>query len=291
MTKRMEPKEYQVKTLDQVKQYLDNLYVARHQYEKMVAEGQGTFVRDFPSVAWEQSEIRRAYQGKRGGLGRPLPSFCLKVPTGGGKTFLAVKTIDLINTNYRKSQTGLVLWIVPTTQIYNQTVKSLRDRDHPYRQHLDIASGGRTIILEKTDRFTPLDVEEGLVVLMLMLPSASRKNKEVLRMFRDIGGFADFFPLEDDVEGSTRLLDMVPNLDTFETESVFWGRQIKTSLGNTLRLLNPVIILDEGHKAYSETAQGTLRGFNPCMIVELSATPARGSNILVDIRGIELNRE
>jgi len=287
----MEPKEYQVKTLDQVKQYLDNLYVARHQYEKMVAEGQGTFVRDFPSVAWEQSEIRRAYQGKRGGLGRPLPSFCLKVPTGGGKTFLAVKTIDLINTNYRKSQTGLVLWIVPTTQIYNQTVKSLRDRDHPYRQHLDIASGGRTIILEKTDRFTPLDVEEGLVVLMLMLPSASRKNKEVLRMFRDSGGFADFFPLEDDVEGSTRLLDMVPNLDTFETESVFWGRQIKTSLGNTLRLLNPVIILDEGHKAYSETAQGTLRGFNPCMIVELSATPARGSNILVDIRGIELNRE
>ncbi len=79
------------------------------------------------------------------------------------------------------SQTGLVLWIVPTTQIYNQTIRSLRDRDHPYRQHLDIASGGRTTILEKTDRFSPLDVGENLVVLMLMLPSASRKNKEVLR--------------------------------------------------------------------------------------------------------------
>jgi len=287
----MEPKEYQQRALGQVKRHLDNLYAARHQYEKMVEQGQTQFVRDFPSVAWEQSKIRRAYHGKRDGLGRPLPCFCLKVPTGGGKTFLAVKAIDLINTNYLKRQTGLVLWIVPTTQIYRQTIKSLRNRDHPYRQHLDIASGGRTVILEKTDRFTPLDVQENLVVLMLMLQSAGRKSKEVLRLFKDSGGFQDFFPAEDDVEGSSRLLEKVQNLDTFETASGFWGRQIKTSLGNTLRLLNPIIILDEGHKAYSEIAQGTLRGFNSCIIVELSATPPKASNVLVDITGIELNRE
>ena len=287
----MEPKEYQQRVLGQVKRYLDNLYAARHQYEKMVAEGQTQFVRDYPSVAWEQSEIRRAYHRKSDGLGRPLPCFCRKVPTGGGKTFLAVKAIDLINTNYLKKQTGLVLWIVPTTQIYRQTIKNLRNRDHPYRQHLDIASGGRTIILEKTDRFTPLDVEENLMVMMLMLQSAGRKSKEVLRIFKDSGGFQDFFPAEDDVEGNSRLLDKVQNLDTFETSSGFWGKQIKTSLGNTLRLLNTIIILDEGHKAYSEIAQGTLRGFNPCIIVELSATPPEKSSELVDITGIELNRE
>jgi len=287
----MEPKEYQQRALGQVKRHLDNLYAARHQYEKMVAEGQTQFVRDFPSVAWEQSKIRRAYHSKRDGLDRPLPCFCLKVPTGGGKTFLAVKAIDLINTSYLKRQTGLVLWIVPTTQIYRQTIKSLRNRDHPYRQHLDIASGGRTVILEKTDRFTPLDVAENLVVLMLMLQSAGRKSKEVLRLFKDSGGFQEFFPPEDDVEKNTKLLERIPNLDTFESQNAFWGRQIKTSLGNTLRLLNPIIILDEGHKAYSEIAQGTLRGFNPCIIVELSATPAKASNVLVDITGIELNRE
>ena len=160
----------------------------------MVEQGQGNFVRDYSSVAWEQSNIRGAYQGRRDGLNRPLPCFCLKVPTGGGKTFLAVKAIDLINTSYLKRQTGLVLWIVPTTQIYRQTIKSLRNRDHPYRQHLDIASGGRTVILEKTDRFTPLDLEENLVVLMLMLQSAGRKSKEVLMLFNDSGGFAVFFP-------------------------------------------------------------------------------------------------
>jgi type III restriction enzyme len=212
-------------------------------------------------------------------------------PTGGGKTFLAVKTIDSINTGYLKKREGLILWVVPTTQIYRQTIKSLRNRDHPYRQHLDIASGGRTLILEKGDRFTPQDVGANLVVMMLMLPSASRKNKETLRMFRDSGGFGEFFPREDDAQGNEALLQAIPNLDAFDSQNGFWGRQVKTSLGSTLRLLNPIVILDEGHKACSETAQETLCGFNPSILVEFSATPPEGANILVDVTGIELNRE
>jgi type III restriction enzyme len=288
----MEPKEYQVKTLKRVKQYLDLLYEWRVKNEQIIREfGSDTSV-DFPAKAWNKLEgMYDAYHSRRDGLGRPLPCFCLKIPTGGGKTFLAVKAIDLINTNYLKKRTGLVLWVVPTTQIYRQTVKSLRDRDHPYRQHLDIASAGRTLILEKGDTFSPIDVAENLIVFMLMLPSASRKTKDVLRVFRDSGGFADFFPSEDSIEANTQLLEKIPNLDTFEKQSAFWGKQIKTSLGNTLRLLNPAIILDEGHKAYSETAQSTLCGFNPSIIIELSATPPDKSNKLVDITGLELNRE
>jgi len=288
----MEPKEYQVKTFDQVKRYLDLLYEWRLKNQKVIEDiGKDASI-DFPAKAWAKMEgLYRPYSSRRDGLDRPLPCFCLKVPTGGGKTFLAVKTIDIVNTGYRKSRTGLILWVVPTTQIYRQTLKSLRDRDHPYRQHLDIASAGRTLILEKGDTFSPLDVSENLIVFMLMLPSAARKTKEVLRVFRDSGGFADFFPPEDDVEANVRLLERMPNLDTFENQSAFWGKQVKTSLGNTLRLLDTVIILDEGHKAYSKTAQETLQGFNPSMIIELSATPPKASNILVDITGIELNRE
>jgi type III restriction enzyme len=288
----MEPKEYQVKTLSRVKQYLDLLYELRVKNEQIIREFGSDASIDFPSKAWSKLEgMYDVYHSRRDGLGRPLPCFCLKVPTGGGKTFLAVKTIDLININYLKKRTGLILWIVPTTQIYRQTLKSLRDRDHPYRQHLDIASAGRTVILEKGDTFSPIDVAENLIVFMLMLPSANRKTKEVLRMFKDSGGFADFFPPEDDLEANTKLLEKIPNLDTFEKQSAFWGKQIKTSLGNTLRILNPAIILDEGHKAYSETAQDTLCGFNPSIIVELSATPPNKSNKLVDITGLELDRE
>jgi len=288
----MEPKEYQIKTLNRVKQYLDLLYEWRIKAEKIAEDIGEQGIVDFPARAWNKLEgMYDGYTSRRDGLGRPLPCFCLKIPTGGGKTFLAVKTIDLININYLKKQTGLVLWVVPTTQIYRQTLKSLRDRDHPYRQHLDIASAGRTLILEKGDHFSPLDVCENLVVLMLMLPAANRKTKDVLRIFKDSGGFADFFPSEDDVEANIRLLESVPNLDTFEKQSAFWGKLVKTSLGNTLRLLNPVIILDEGQKAYSKLAQETLNGFNPSIIAEFSATPPKAANVLVDIAGIELNRE
>jgi len=279
-------KEYQERTLTQVQRYLEQLVVWR---AKARADGEWLF--DFAEKAWEKAGVGRSYLKKMDGLQRPLPSFCLKIPTDGGKTLLAVKTIDLVQTIYRRRQTGLVVWIVPTQQIYSQTLLRLKDRDDPYRQHLDVVSAGRTLILEKTDGFTPQDAEENLVVLMLMLPSASRANKEALRMFRDSGAFQAFSPSEEDKDGHERLLERAPNLDTFEKADPFWGKQVKTSLGNTIRLLEPMIILDEGHKAYSEQAQDTLRNLNPCMIVELSATPPRESNKLVEISGAELHQE
>jgi type III restriction enzyme len=51
---------------------------------------------------------------------------------------------------------------------------------------------------------------------------------------------------------------------------------IKRSLGNTLQIVRPIIGLDEGHRAYSATARGTLAGLNPRFLLELSATPDRG---------------
>ncbi len=246
---------------------------------------------DWVARAWRESFPGRPYHARKNGIDQPLPAFCLKIPTGGGKTLLATRTIDLVNAHFLHRRRGLVLWIVPTTQIYNQTLRALKNRDHPYRQQLDLSSGQRTRVFEKTTAFSPRDVRENLCVLVLMLPSANRQTKDTLRMFRDSGGFDHFFPDDDDLTRHSALLATTPNLDTFEQTTGFWGRHVKSSLGNTLRLLRPLIILDEGHKAYSKNAKATLEGFNPCMIVELSATPAQGANVLVDIRGQELNAE
>jgi type III restriction enzyme len=198
-----------------------------------------------------------------------------------------------------QKQTGLVLWIVPTSQIYRQTILNLKNREHPYRQTLDISSGGRILIKEKTDHFNRLDIEENLVVLMLMLPSANRQNKETLKIFQDAGGFTDFFPDEDNYNLNTKLIEKIPNLDRFTSLGMeneeFAGianlNQPKTSLGNTLRLLKPIIIIDEGHKAYTTGARDTIRNFNPSIIIELSATPPKETNKLVEITGKELNEE
>jgi len=277
----MELKEYQKTALKQIKNYLQLLNKER-------SSGN---LRHASMDAWKEFGLKKQYQERQNGLGYDLPNFCLKIPTGGGKTFLAVKAIDLINSHFRNKRTGLILWIVPTNQIYIQTIKNLRNREHPYRQHLDIVSGGRTLVLEKTDKFSPIDIEENLVVLMLMLPSANRKTKETLKIFKDNGGFQSFFPAEDEIIKQGEVLSKFPNLDFYGEKDGFWQRQIKTSLGNTLRILSPIIILDEGHKAYSEQAQDTLRSFNPSLILELSATPSSLSNVLVDIKGMELSRE
>ena len=281
----MKLKDYQERALKEVKRFLEELVVWRGK-----AWDGKEWLFDPAEKAWEKTG-RGMYLRKRDGLKRPLPVFCLKIPTGGGKTLLAVKTIDLAQSIYRRSQNGLVLWIVPTLQIYRQTFLALKDRDHPYRQHLDMASAGRTLIVEKTDGFTPQDAEDHLVVLLLMLPSASRANKEVLRVFRDSGAFQSFFPPEEDKDGHAALLRRVPNLETFEKEDAFWGRQVKTSLGNTIRVLEPLIILDERHRARTEQQQDTLRNLNPCMMVELSATPPKEANNLVVIGGQDLHKE
>ena len=280
-------KDYQKRALDTVRDYVECLA----KWRDKVADLDPELDFDWAAKAWEKCGPSRQYVPRRNGLGRPLPTFCLKVPTGGGKTLMATKVIDVVHTHLHRRQTGLVLWIVPTTQIYNQTLKAMKDRDHPYRQQLDVLSAGRTLVLEKTSGFVRRDVSEKLCILLLMLPSANRRTKEQLRMFRDSGGFDHFFPPDDDVEGHKKLLTKVPNLDTFEQESGVWGCYVKTSLGNTLRLLQPLIVLDEGHRAYSRNAKKTLEGFNPCMIVELSATPPRDANVLVNIAGRELAAE
>lgn len=183
------------------------------------------------------------------------------------------------------------MWIVPTNQIYRQTRKALRTREHPYRQVLDFNSGGRTKIVEKSERFTPADIQESLVVLLLMLPSANRQNKETLKLFQDSSGFDAFFPPDDRLPDHQILLEKFSNLDCFGERYSLLGGQIKTSLGNTLRILKPIIIIDEGHKAYSKNAQDTILNFNPSIVVELSANPPPNSNELVSISGQELNRE
>ncbi len=79
---------------------------------------------------------------------------------------------------------------------------------------------------------------------------------------------------------------------------------VKDSLGNALRIIRPMVVLDEGHRAISDLAFRTLYGFNPCFVLELTATPldvqprggknprdARYANVLVEITGRDLDRE
>lgn len=275
----------------------------------------GLEVPDFPAKTWEAmrtagklpiSRINMPFSPRIDGIGRPVPNVVLKVPTGGGKTYLAVSALSRILGRYIGRNTGFVLWIVPNEAIYTQTKRQLINRQHPYRQMLDRAAAGRVLILEKNDRLDARDVENNLCVMLLMLQSANRQTRESLKMFQDRGDVHGFFPDEGDQEAHRKVLEMTPNLDAYgklAEADTFWP-MIKDSLGNALRLIRPVVVMDEGHRAISELAFKTLYGFNPCFVLELTATPkdvaatggkntrpARPANVLVEVLGMELDRE
>jgi type III restriction enzyme len=123
--------------------------------------------------------------------------------------------------------------------------------------------------------------------MLLMLQSANRVTKETLRLFRDRGNVHGFFPAGDDIQKHFDLIGHIPNLDCYGRKDTM-GATAKDSLGNVMRLLRPVVVMDEGHKAYTATALKTINDFNPCFLLELSATPKEDANWLVDVRGAEL---
>lgn len=306
--------DYQDRVIDTIDAYLDLLKAHKAQADDVAA-----FLRlnpnlripspDFTREAWTSLKAEKKLPASRtntpfsprvDGCNRPVPNAVLKVPTGGGKTWLAVSAVSRIMGRYLGRNTGFVLWIVPNEAIYTQTLKHLKDRQHPYRQALDRAAAGRVRIMEKTDRLDARDVETNLCIMLLMLQSANRQTQDALKMFQDRGDIHGFFPPEGEQQLHKAALDRTPNL------SAYGGLLplVKDSLGNALRVIRPVVVLDEGHRAISDLAFNTLYGFNPCFVLELTATPqdvqprggsspreGRYANLLAEVTGRDLDRE
>jgi type III restriction enzyme len=306
--------DYQVRVLDTLDVYLDELKARKAEADQIDAlrvsnPNLPIPAMDFTEAAWANlqaagrlpaSRANVPFSPRRDGVGRAVPNVTLKVPTGGGKTWLAVNGVSRIMGRYLAKNTGFVLWIVPNEAIYSQTLKALKNRQHPYRQALDRAAAGRVKVMEKSDRLDARDVGSHLCVMVLMLQAGNRQNKETLRMFRDRGDVHGFFPPEGDQAAHARELAAVPNLDGYT--GMF--PMVKDSLGNALRKIQPVVVMDEGQKATSELAHDTLYGFNPIFVLELTATPkdvaargganprpARHANLLVEVTGRELHAE
>ena len=253
-------------------------------------------VGNYPKNAWQKlaaggevANPTRPYVERTAAADLPIPHICFKVPTGGGKTLLGAAALERLNQN-----NGLVLWMVPSNAIYRQTKEKLWDRQDPYRQMLNRGSGGNVKVLEKDDLFTAADIEHYLCVMLISLQSASRKNnKEFLKMFRDSGRYPSFFPDNDDALGDGRLRNQYCDLEPYDKE-----RPVAHSLANVFKMVRPVVVLDEAHKAYgkqesaSEEFVRSVNRLNPSLVIELSATPSISkSNLLVDVAGKELKDE
>ncbi len=212
------------------------------------------------------------------GLGSGMPYVCLRVPTGGGKTLLACYAAGLALHDFMRADHAVVLWLVPSNTILDQTADALRDPRHPYRRALELACGAVEVVtIEEALRLSRATVEGQTVVIVATIQSFRVEDTTGRKVYDQNGAFAEHLlniPLD-------RLADLLPGAD---------GKP-KPSLVNMLRLRRPIVIVDEAHNARTDLSFSTLGNVLPSCIVEFTATPAREktpSNVLHRVSAAEL---
>ena len=204
------------------------------------------------------------------------PQVCAKVPTGGGKTFLAASVVRTIFDAMPRRQAQAVVWLVPSDAILSQTLRALTTPGHPYRQRLDTDFGHRVEVYSKEQalmgqNFSPTTVMEKLSVFVFSYDSFRTSKKEGRKAYQQNGSLEAF---------AGWMRDPAPLLDDTD----------ETALIQVIRSLNPVVIVDESHHASSQLSLEMLRNFNPSFVLDLTATPRKNSNIISIVDAVQLKR-
>lgn len=223
------------------------------------------------------------------------PTLCYKVPTGGGKTLVGACVTESILKYFYKKNNGLIVWLTPSVEIYNQTLKHLRDYDSYIRQVLERASFGKVKIFEKNEYITKLDLEQGLCVLILTIQSLNRKDTEGLKFYDFNPSYLNYFYDENNVSEKDKqeFYNLYKGKLDFETITDFSkvSQSPTLSLSNIVKYANPLVIVDEAHKYGSSLSQETLSNINPSFIIELTATPLKDQQTFIEVGGAELEEE
>ena len=208
-----------------------------------------------------------------------VPHICMKVPTGGGKTFMACASVKRIFDEMPKSKPKVVVWLVPSDPILVQTIKNLSDPDHPYRQRLNADFSGRVGVYTKEmllngQNFSPDIVANQLTVCILSYGSLriDSTKKDVRKVYQENGNLLNF-------------------AQYFKDDKALLAGTPDTALIQVLRHLSPVVIVDESHNAGSKLSVEMLENLSPSFILDLTATPRKNSNILSYVDPRELKKE
>lgn len=205
-----------------------------------------------------------------------VPRVTVKVPTAGGKTFIACNALKTIFASFPLDKAKVVVWLVPSDTILQQTVKNLSDPSHPYRQKIDSHFGSTVKVYEKEAllqgaSFGPTEIKEQLSILILSVSSFSASNTDTRKAFQE-NGYLQQFP-----QTYLQPEKLLPNVD-------------ETALMQVINQLNPVVIVDESHNVESGLRIEMLNNINPSFILDLTATPREKSNIISFVDAIHLKK-
>lgn len=254
-------KQYQKDIIEDLTRYLEIL-----QKTKNISESFNEFWRLHPRTPLIPfpGEIVEPYKNNVAGV----PHVCLKVPTAGGKTFIAANALRPIFSIFPQDHAKTVVWLVPSNSILEQTIRNFSNPEHPYREQLNADFGNRVEVYDKTALlqgagFNASSVKENLSLCILSFDSLRSRNKDNRNAYKENGNLLSFAESADE----------------------------EVSLMSVFKQLNPVIVVDESHNAESELSVDMLKQLNPSFILDLTATPRKNSNIISFTSAFELKKE
>ena len=264
------PKTYQQQVLDSVEDY----FRACHELPS-------------PSLAFTATTERLWGHGNPyhplSGFPADMPYFCLRVPTGGGKTWLAAKSVARVNTHLLRCEHSVILWLVPSKPIREQTIKALKNLAHPYRAALGEAGPITVLDLEEAKSVTRATLDTSTTVIVATRQAFQVEEEECRKVYQSSGALMHHF---DNLSPGQRA-GLLADGEGSERTTPY-------SLANVLRLRRPFVIVDEAHNSRTELAFDMLARFRPSGVLELTATPdleRTPSNVLHSVCAAELKAE
>jgi len=205
-----------------------------------------------------------------------VPNVTVKVPTAGGKTFIACNALRTIFNHLPFEKPKVVAWFVPSDTILKQTYKNLSNPEHPYRRRINTIFGNAVRVVDKESALhgngiSPTEIQNQLTLFVLSVQSFASNTKEGRRVYRENENLYDYASLYD---------SMTKRVNGAE----------ETGFIQVLSYLNPVVIVDESHNFEANLRVDMLNDINPCFILNLTATPRKKSNIISFVDAIKLKR-
>ncbi|MBN8779057.1 MULTISPECIES: DEAD/DEAH box helicase family protein [unclassified Thiobacillus] len=264
------PKTYQSQVLESVEAY----FQACHELPS-------------PSIAFTATTERLWGRGLAynplPGFPADMPYFCLRVPTGGGKTWLAAKSVALVNTHLLRCEHSVILWLVPSKPIREQTLRALKDRNHPYHTALREAGPITVMDLDEAKSVTRATLDTSTTIIVATRQAFQVEDEECRKVYQSSGALMHHF---DNLAPAQR--------DELLKDGAGTDQTTPYSLANVLRLRRPFVVVDEAHNSRTELAFDMLARFRPSGVMELTATPdleRTPSNVLHSVSAAELKAE
>jgi type III restriction enzyme len=260
----MDLKDYQRRALDALRTFLDQAAVRPHAQAYAAACAVG-----------EPGAYQASYRPLAGLADAPY--CCLRLPTGGGKTLLAAHAIGVARDAYLDRRLPVVLWLVTSTTIAEQTLGALKQVAHPYRQALEASFGGavRVLSIDERRQLRPQDMADAATVIVATVQSFRVNNVADRNVYRD----------DEELEPHFTALPGSGDLARHQ-DGPRRGKPI-ASFANLLKLHRPLLIVDEAHNFTSTLSGETIQRIAPSAVVEFTATPVR-SNVIVSATAAEL---